>query len=199
MRRPLRSDEARAVANLAIDLGDPGRMAKARRIHRGNNVGTVDIGPGIAETTVTDPSGDLYDVAITVESPAPTGEAPNFQDVTPECACDDGGDICTHGLAAILGIAEEIEANGRLLNVWAGGAADEAPSPEPEAAAADEVEPSSDFLAGSWSKAPVIPPMTPLQIDNEPSLLVDEVDAGPVVVDARSAIKRGLSRYRARA
>ena len=199
MRRPLRSDEARAVANLAIDLGDPGRMAKARRIHRGNNVGTVDIGPGVAETTVTDPSGELYDVTVTVDASAPAGEAPAASDVTSMCTCDDGGDTCTHGLAGILGIAEEIEANGRLLSVWSGGATEETTAPVETDTSNTAPVISDDFLAGSWSKAPVIPPMTPLQIDNEPSLIVDEVDAGPVVVDARSAIKRGLSRYRARA
>lgn len=197
MRRPLRSDEARAVANLAIDLGDPGRMAKARRIHRGNNVGTVDIGAGIAETTVTDASGELYDVTIRVDAPARAGEAPSSADVSSECSCDDGTDVCTHALAAILGIAEEIEANGRLLAVWSGATAVDEPAATTAPTDGQSVI-NDDFLAGSWSKAPVIPPMTPLQIDEEPTLIVDEVDAGPVVVDARAAIKRGLSRYRAR-
>lgn len=194
MRRPLRSDEARSVANLAIDLGDPGRMAKARRIHRGNNVGTVDIGPGVADTTVADPSGEVFDVTVTVIAPARQGEAPAAQDVVSACTCPDDGDICTHGLAGILGIAEEIEANGRLLAIWAGGAVEEEAAPIEIVAG----ESTNDFLAGNWSKAPMIPPMTPLQLDHEPSLVVDDVDAGPVVVDARAAIKRGLSRYRAR-
>ncbi len=194
MRRPLRSDEARAVANLAIDLGDPGRMAKARRLHRGNNVGTVDIGPGIAETTVADPSGEVFDVTVTVEAPARPGDAPGAPDVVSECTCPDAGDICTHGLAGILGIAEEIEANGRLLAIWAGGVTNDDLVPVEIASDGS----TSDFLAGNWSKAPTIPPMTPLHLDHEPELIVDEVDAGPVVVDARGAIKRGLSRYRAR-
>lgn len=193
MRRPLRSDEARSVANLAIDLGDPGRMAKARRIHRGNNVGTVDIGPGVADTTVADPSGEMYDVSISVTEPTSDGQAPRAENVESDCSCDDSGDICTHGLAAILGIAEEIEANGRLLAVWAGEAASDAISIDPAAVANTD-----DFLGGNWVKPPVIVPLSTLKLDNEPSLMVDEVDAGPVVVDARAAIRRGLSRYRAR-
>lgn len=193
MRRPLRSDEARAVANLAIDLGDPGRMAKARRIHRGNHVGTVDIGPGVAETTVADPTGEVHDVAVVVEVAAQPGHAPAANDVSSTCSCDDGGDICTHGLAGILGIAEEIEANSRLLAVWAGGTVEEEGAIEVAFEGATD-----DFLAGNWTKTPVIPPMTPLRLDHEPSLIVDDVDAGPVVVDARAAIKRGLNRYRAR-
>ena len=120
MRRPLRSDEARSVANLAIDLGDPGRMAKARRLHRSNSVGTVDIYHQAAETTVTDPSGELMEVTINIESPAAPGSAPLAETVTSSCTCDDDTSICTHALAAILGVAEEIEANGRLLAVWGG-------------------------------------------------------------------------------
>ncbi len=193
MRRPLRSDEARSVANLAIDLGDPGRMAKARRIHRGNNVGTVDIGPGVAETTVSDPSGEMYDVTITITEPTSDGQAPPADYVESSCTCDDGGDICTHGLAAILGIAEEIEANGRLLAVWAGESRSTETTIDPAA-----VPSADDFLGGNWVKAPVIVPLSTLQLGHEPNLIVDEVDAGPVVVDARGAIRRGLSRYRAR-
>lgn len=194
MRRPLRSDEARSVANLAIDLGDPGRMAKARRIHRGNNVGSVDIGPGIAETTVADANGEVYDVTVTVDEPAPPGDAPQASNVTTTCTCDDDGDICTHGLAAILGVAEEIEANGRLLAVWASGPAEEVP-PSAESTHSGS---SDDFLAGNWTSPPTITAMDPLKLAHEPHLVVDDVDAGPVVVDARAAIKRGLSRYRAR-
>ncbi len=194
MRRPLRSDEARSVANLAIDLGDPGRMAKARRIHRGNNVGSVDISGGSAEATVVGLDGESQEVKITVDADVPAGNAPTAADVTATCTCDDEGDICTHGLAAILGIAEEIEANGRLLEVWAGGAADEGESTE-------EIvwdNSSDDFFSGRWTGAPVVPQMAGLKFGEEPHLVVDDVDAGPVLLDARAAIKRGLSRYRVR-
>ena len=194
MRRPLRSDEARSVANLAIDLGDPGRMAKARRIHRGNNVGSVDTSPGKAEATVVGLDGESQEVTITVEGSVPAGQAPTAADVTSTCTCDDEGDICTHGLAAILGIAEEIEANGRLLAVWAGEAIEEADTPV--AAAGDSSD--SDFFSGRWSSPPAIPQMSALKFGEEPNLVVDNIDAGPVLVDARAAIKRGLSRYRVR-
>lgn len=194
MRRPLRSDEARSVANLAIDLGDPGRMAKARRIHRGNNVGSVDIVGGKAEATVVGLDGESQEVAITVEAEVPSGAAPTASDVISSCTCDDGGDICTHGLAAILGIAEEIEANGRLLAVWAGGATDDedVPIEIPEGGS------DNDFFSGRWTSPPTIPQMSGLKFGEEPHLIVDDVDAGPVLVDARAAIKRGLSRYRVR-
>ena len=194
MRRPLRSNEARSVANLAIDLGDPGRMAKARRIHRGNNVGSVDIGSGTAEATVVGLDGESYEVTISVDASVEPGEAPAAQDVSPSCTCDDEGDICTHALAAILGIAEEIEANGRLLQVWAGPASNETVTPE----ATVETTAPGDFFTGRWTAAPTIPQMPIITFGEDPHLVVDEIDAGPVVVDARAAIKRGLSRYRVR-
>ena len=194
MRRPLRSDEARSVANLAIDLGDPGRMAKARRIHRGNNVGSVDIGGGKAEATVVGLDGDSQEVTITVEADIAPGQAPSAADVSSACTCDDGGDICTHGLATILGIAEEIEANGRLLTVWSGGAAEE--EQQPVEVARDVSD--NDFFNGRWTSPPAIQQMSGLKFGEEPHLVVDDIDAGPVLVDARAAIKRGLSRYRVR-
>ena len=194
MRRPLRSDEARAIANLAIDLGDPGRMAKARRIHRGNNVGSVDISGGKAEATVIGLDGESQEVTITVEAEVPAGQAPSAADVTTTCTCDDTGDICTHALAAILGIAEEIEANGRLLGVWAGGATEEKVAP----VIVERDGASDEFFSGRWTNPPTIPQMAGLKFGEEPHLIVDDVDAGPVLIDARAAIKRGLSRYRVR-
>ena len=192
MRRPLRSDEARSVVNLAIDLGDPGRMAKARRIHRGNHVGSVDISPGLAEMTVADQSGEIHDVSVNVISPVRPGQDLTAQDVTSTCSCEDGSDVCTHALAGILGIAEEIEANGRLLAVWAG----EVPTEEQSTETVVVDGPTDDFLAGRWTGPPPIKQMAPLKFDDEPELAVDGVDAGPVLVDARAAIRRGLSRYR---
>ncbi len=193
MRRPLRSNQARAVANLAIDLGDPGRMAKARRLHRGNSVGTVDITHLRAETTVTDPAGELFDVSIIVASPAAEDEAPLASTVSANCACDDDSDVCNHALAAILGIAEEIEANGRLLAIFGGTeAAPVALSP------VERSDRSDSFFHGAWTPSPSIEPLNTLNLSEDPVLTVDGVDAGPVVVEARAAIRRGLTRYRAR-
>jgi hypothetical protein len=194
MRRPLRSDEARGVANLAIDLGDPGRMARARRLHRANAVAEVGIEAGHARATVTQSDGDVFDVDISVAGPPLSGVVPVAGDLTPVCSCDDDGDACTHALAALLGIAEEIEANGRLLDLWVGSGAPEttatyiAPSP----GSADS------FFLGAWTEQRERIEVSQLQPDEIPTLVVDSVDAGPVVIDAIRAIRAGLSRYRVR-
>lgn len=193
MRRPLRSAEARSVANLAIDLGDPGRMAKARRLHRGNSVGTVDIYHQAAEATVADPSGELMDVTITIDSPAQPGTAPLANTVTTTCGCDDDSTVCMHALAAVLGVAEEIEANGRLLAIWGG-----TEGPGPDLSSPKRPEGADAFFSGAWTGAPPVSPLEPLKLGDDPVLAVDGVDAGPVLIEARGAIQRGLSRYRAR-
>lgn len=192
MRRPLRSDESRAVANVAIDLGDPGRMAKARRVHRSNGVGSVDIEPGIAHASVADANGEIYDVEITVVSPPASGSIPTASDLQTSCTCEDHGDSCMHALAALLGVAEEIEANGRILEIWTGST----PSvPTPDYAAPTGA--AESFFHGNWLATDRLtlgqrPPGQPL------TLVVDDVDAGDVFVDARRSIAEGLSRYRAR-
>lgn len=191
MRRPLRSDEARSVANLAIDLGDPGRMSRARRMHRSNAVTDVEILPGVAHVSVIDPTGEIHEVSISVANPTVDGRTPPAADLEPTCSCDDDGDACTHALAALLGIAEEIEANGRLLATWAG---DSAPAPS-----APYVASSADgsFFDGPWASRQPSVTLTNLRIERTSPLVVDDLDAGPVVIDAVAAIRRGLSRYRA--
>lgn len=193
MRRPLRSAEARSVANLAIDLGDPGRMAKARRLHRGNSVGTVDIYHQAAEATVADPSGQLMDVTISIDSPAQPGAAPLAETISTSCDCEDDTTVCMHALAAVLGVAEEIEANGRLLAVWGG-----TDGPPADLTSPERQDGADAFFSGTWVGAPPITPLEPLKLGEDPVLAVDGVDAGPVLIEARAAIQRGLSRYRAR-
>jgi hypothetical protein len=194
MRRPLRSDEARGVANLAIDLGDPGRMARARRLHRANAVAEVEIEAGRASATVTQSDGDVFDVGIGVAGPPLSGVVPVASDLTPACSCDDDGDACTHALAALLGIAEEIEANGRLLDLWVGSGV-----PAPTATYLAHSTASADsFFLGAWTEQRERVKVSQLQLDEIPTLVVDSVDAGPVVIDAIRAIRAGLSRYRVR-
>lgn len=160
-------------------------------MHRSNAVTEVEIEPGIAHATVTDPDGELHDVSIEVSTPAVGGATPPASDLTTTCSCDDEGDTCTHGLAALLGIAEEIEANGRLLAVWAG---EMAPARTTTYTASTS---STSFFDGEWTTAPVTRPLANLRYDKMVPLIVDDLDAGPVVLDAVAAIRSGLSRYRA--
>ena len=192
MRPPLRSDEARGVANLAIDLGDPGRMSRARRMHRANAVAEVEVLAGIAHATVTDANSDVHEVSIAVASSVAKSSLPSSDDLEPSCTCDDRGDACTHALAALLGIAEEIEANGRLLEVWAGGA-----HKTPTATYTRTLGVNGAFFDGAWTSNTSVSPLADRILDNPPLLVADELDAGPIIVDAIASVRRGLSRYRA--
>jgi len=192
MRRPLRSDEARGVANLAIDLGDPGRMSRARRMHRSNAVADVEITPGVAHATVTDASGEICEVSIAIETKPSSPSALAAAHLTTDCSCDDDGDCCTHSLATVLGIAEEIEANARLLGLWAGGSDKKTPTEYTSASVG-----SRSFFEGAWALANTAPDLSALSVEQTPQLMVEELDAGPVVLDAVAAIRRGLSGFRA--
>lgn len=191
MRRPLRSDEARAIANLAIDLGDPGRMAKARRLHRSGSVSAIDVESGAAHASVTDADGEIYDVTITVVAP-PAQELPMANDLLAECSCDDTGDACRHGLAAMLGIAEEVEADVRVIDRWTGA---EAP---PKVATYESPGSGAEaFFAGAWTNNPPVASVARLSHTSRASaLVVDGIDAHPVIVDASAAIADGLSHVR---
>ena len=187
MRRPLRSAAARAIANLAIELGDPGRMAKARRIHRSNGVSDVDIIRGAAFAVVSDGAGLQCEVEISVTT-SPAGDSPGAEDLEVTCSAGDAADVvCIHGLAALLGVAEEIEGNARLLDTWSAPAVviDLDPSDTPD-----------EFLGGSW-QAPTLRPLPPRPIGDPPQLVVEGLDAGPVFNDARETIRRAVSRFRA--
>lgn len=193
MRRPLRSDEARGVANLAIDLGDPGRMSRARRMHRANAVAEVEVTAGVAHATVTDPSGEIHEVSIAVGDAPASASSLSAVDLRPECTCEDDGDVCTHSLAALLGIAEEIEANARLLELWAGGTASNATPTKYTGASAGH----RSFFEGAWATAHKAPEISHLDFEQTPVLVVDDLDAGPVILDAVKAIRLGLSGFRA--
>lgn len=118
MPRPLRSDTARAVANLAIEVGDPGRMAKARRLHRKGAVTGMDITPRSATASVID-GDESHTVQLDLDSAAMSGEIPSPAELTTQCECDESGDpACRHVLAGLLGLAEAFEANPRLLDEW---------------------------------------------------------------------------------
>jgi len=190
MRRPLRSDEARAVANLAIDIGDPGRMAKARRLHRSGKVSAIDIESGAAHASVSDTDGDLHDVTITVVAP-PSQKLPSASDVLAECTCDDTADACQHALAAVLGIAEEVEVDVRVIDRWTG-----AEAPPKVATYVSPGAGTEAFFAGAWTPSPPVPSVPKLVNAHPSSLAVDGIDAGPVIEDATKAIADGVAHLR---
>ncbi len=189
MPRPLRSDTARAVANLAIELGDPGRMAKARRLHRKGAVTGVDIVERSAAASVID-GDDSFTVEILLGPNTVAGEVPRVEDVSTTCDCDEGGDpACRHVLAGVLGVAEAFEVNARHLLTWTDAPrkiADQRPS-----------SPGSSDFFGEVGHRRSIPQLTPRGKVDFPALEVEATAAGPVFEDAIAAIRRVLTPYRA--
>lgn len=190
MPRPLRSEVARAIANLAIEVGDPGRMAKARRIHRKGAVAALEIEPSAAYATVLD--GDVsFEVSLKLDDLTEPGSIPRSDDLITDCDCDLPQEpaSCQHALAALLGLAESFETNGRLLDLWTDSTST-APAQAPlQSAGAERFfdRPASGVPVGQLNaRAPV----------KFPSLQLDDVAAGPVFEDAVETIRRTLTRYR---
>lgn len=194
MPRPLRSDTARAIANLAIEVGDPGRMAKARRLHRKGAVTGTDVMPRSATSSVID-GDESHTVQLDLDSDAMPGEIPSPQELTTLCDCDEGesgGDdpACRHILAGLLGLAEAFETNARLLDEWT-----DTPR-EVTTRTRSQTHPVGFFgEEGKHRSIPTLPPRPRIEF---PSLEVEQTAAGPVFEDATQAIRQALSPYRPR-
>lgn len=189
MPRPLRSDTARAIANLAIEVGDPGRMAKARRLHRKGGVASVEVAARSASTSVSD-ADDAWSVELRLGPSTIPGQIPTPDDLTTTCDCGEGGDAsCRHILAALLGLAEAFEVNARLLDEWT-----DAPR---EVSLRERPSDRANSFFGEPGTRRTITSLTPRTVEFPP-LLVDATDAGPVFEDAIKTIRRALTPYRAR-
>lgn len=191
MRRPLRSDAARGLANLAIDLGDPGRMARARKLHRAGAVAELLVESGHVSSTVFQEDEDPVRTAVMLSLPLRAGEAvPSATAVSyTECSCPDSGSICMHALATVLTLAEEVERDATILARWTG----EESSVSPGSQYSDE---QRVFLTGSWNENQRPPELLPLDLDaldavSSDSLEVDGVDAWPVFADALRTLVTG--------
>lgn len=189
MPRPLRSDAARAIANLAIEVGDPGRMAKARRIHRKGGVATLEIAARTASTSVSE-LDEVFGVELNLGESTIPGEIPTPDDLSSTCSCDHDGEAeCRHVLAALLGLAEAFEINARMLDEWT-----DAPR---QASVRDRpAQQGAGFFGQPGARRPITA-LTPRPVEFPP-LLVDETDAGAVFEDAVQIIRRTLTPYRAR-
>ena len=180
---------ARATANLAIEIGDPGRMAKARRIHRKGGVAGVDVMARSVTATVVD-GDESFEVDLLLGDNTARGVLPQPEDLTGECTCGESdGKACIHVLAAMLGLAEAFETNARLLDEWTDAPGEIAPN--------EVLMGDGDFFGnpGQHTSIVALGARRPVEF---PSLGVDEVAAGPVFEDAIEAIRRTITPYRAR-
>ena len=189
MRRPLRSDTARALSNLAIEFGDPGRMARARKLHRAGSVGEIAVEAGELSTLVYGSQPDPYSVKILLaDDHRGAASLPDPEQLSSVCTCPDGLTTCKHALATILTFAEEVEADARLLDAFLGRSA---------VAVVESAEAPTDsdpFFAGTGVHALSFPSFEPLQLREAPTMVVEATDAWPVFEHAISAIARAVGR-----
>lgn len=184
MRRPLRSDEARELANMAIDIGDPGRMSRARKLHRAGQVGAVHVESGRLSTTVFEDDSS-FDVTVSLSLPLRKGMlVPNATSVsTTTCGCEDEGVVCKHVLAAVLALAEEVEASPEILKLWT-GVVERTQLPTNV-----ETSEHAAFLTGPFDPELEPAALQPISVqliesDQSGALVVEQVDAWPVFADA---------------
>lgn len=189
MRRPLRSDTARALSNLAIELGDPGRMARARKLHRAGSVGEIAVDSGELTTLVYGSQPDPYTVRIVLdEAHLGSSTLPEPEQVSSSCTCPDGLTTCKHALATVLTFAEEVEADARLLDAFLGR------SSMVVVESADEPIDADPFFSGTGVHSLSFGPFEPLQMREAPVMMVEATDAWPVFDHAISAIARDVGR-----
>lgn len=183
VRRPLRSELARSIADLAIELGDPGRMMRARKLHRAGSVGEISVDPLRLRAPVFGES-DSYETEIRSDgSGSLAGPAPEFGRILCDCTCPDTGESCKHSLALLLTFAEEVEDQPHLAARFL-DEGEQVP---------DGVSPviqQHAFLSNDRLASFTLEPVTPLSAASSTQLVFDGTDAWPVFHDAIETIRR---------
>ncbi len=186
MRRPLRSEAARAVAALAIELGDPGKMAQARRLHRTGAVIEVGVDVGRVRCVVAVDDASQAIVELCHHGTDPAGAVPDPMDLETTCSLDPDVDMCVHRLAAVLGFAEEIEATPDVLGVWVSGppGAEEAAPPPPHR--------HHPYFTGDHRLLDE-DELPPLPLAAPESLTIEGLDVWPVLLDAQERVRTAVT------
>jgi len=184
MRRPLRSNLSRSIADLAIELGDPGRMMRARKLHRAGSVGEIVVEPRRLQAAVFGSDHDPYEATVESDgSGSLAGPEPEFGRIRCECTCPDWGDACKHALALLLTFAEEVEEHPQLASMWL----EDGVLPSSDANVSPPEHPflMNDRLASFTKHEP-----TPSRPTRQARLVFDTTDAWPVLQDAIDAMSR---------
>jgi uncharacterized Zn finger protein len=190
MSRPLRSAQAREVADVAIERGDPGRLSRARSLYRTGAVTKLEITPGMATAIIQGSQPDPYTTAMGLAGRSrrlKSRTVPDPEDITFVCSCADWGDPCKHGLALILHFAEEVEDDPGVLDDWLGIGED---SPDDDD---DDHHPEPDpFLDGSWTDDIEPATLNPIELPDPAPLLIDNLEVWPVVLDAIARVRTSM-------
>ncbi|MGI9604969.1 MAG: hypothetical protein ACR2P0_02400 [Acidimicrobiales bacterium] len=182
MRRPLRSDLARSVADLAIELGDPARMARARRLYRAGAVNGLDVAPGRLEAGVYEQGAPQHSTTIETTEQPTRKPLPAAAAIVSRCTCDDEAPACVHVLATVLSFAEEVEVAPELVGDWTAAVEPESSRP---AVASDQFFSSTGFPTRRRLRILDLPTGTLGDIEG--------IDAYGLVADARDALSDALS------
>jgi hypothetical protein len=187
VRKPLRSALGRSIADLAIELGDPGRMMRARKLHRAGHVGEIVVESLRLNAPVFGSDNDVYETSVMSDgSGSLAGPTPEFGRMRSECTCPDWGDACKHALALLLTFAEEVEDQPHLVEVFLN---------EGQAAESDD-RPSTlqhPFLTNDGLEGFTVGSVEPIAAETSAQLLFEGTDAWPVLRDAIETMRRALS------
>lgn len=230
----LRSEAAQGLAELAARMAEGQRLARGRRYQTRGQVGDLDVGPGWATASVVGSRSDPYEVAIACRHANENerqaaeidvaGAVPRAVDVAFTCICPDWGDPCKHGVAVLLELAAQVDADESLLLAWR-SIDDVVPPPPPGTESLvgphtdttpveslrlelGDMLASPEDLAGAGSPAQspvlaeffegamepgigsIVRPFDEVQLDAyaAATIVIDNVDAGPVFADGLDAI-----------
>ncbi|MCH7231068.1 SWIM zinc finger family protein [Glycomyces sp. L485] len=174
---------------------DSGRIARGRSYARSGAVGEFEVDEGFAAVQVRGSRGRRYSVALRVTE---------FGDISGRCDCPDGSWICKHIVAALFGLIDEIDRNGRLLRVLHGmefpESADIDPAPEDSGRTrwAAEAYENGPTPAEAFARTPAAlpePPPVPAEPEQpcfhlgpyDPGRFTDEIDADGLDLQAAVA------------
>lgn len=187
VRRPLRSALGRSIADLAIELGDPGRMMRARKLHRAGHVGEIAVQSLRLHAPVFGSDNDVYETSVMSDgSGSLAGPTPEFGRMRAECTCPDWGDACKHALALLLTFAEEVEDQPHLVEVFLNEAQTEESNDRPPAH-------QHPFLSNDHLEEFSVGAVDPIAADPSAQLLFEGTDAWPILRDAIETMRRTLA------
>lgn len=179
-RPPIRSDEARAIVDLATASVEPGVMVKAKRLHRRRGVTDLDVQPGQLVGTLDDDAG-ADTTTITIDSASWVPDSlPALDQLVHTCEAD-GEESCEHIAATLLELASLVEENQRLLARF---------TTDPDGSAETTEDLGNDRPTSIPHLETLLVPID-IEIGDE-----EDVDIAAVIAEARRVITSSVSRFR---
>lgn len=179
-RSPIRSDEGRALVDLATASVEPGIMVRAKRLHRRQAVTELEVEPGQLVGLLDDEAGaGTTTISIDNDTWKP-GSLPQADELIHDCTCDAGG-ACEHVAALLLEMASSVEENQRLLSRFLA---------DPTGTDTSSTNDKSDVPTALRHLETLVVPVE-IHFGED-----DEVDIGAVIAEARRVIMSGVSRFR---